>query len=87
MHYGYSLAINEYVDANRLEPADCGLLKVCCPACKQPVSLLETDGHRSLTHVQPFFDDPAFRCDGPADLTPPNRESSTICLSETNAQR
>ena len=40
MHYGYSLAINEYVDANRLEPADCGLLKACCPACKQPVSLL-----------------------------------------------
>lgn len=75
MLFGYSLAINEYVDANRLEHADCGLLKVCCPACKQPVSLLETDGHRSLTHVQPFFDDPAFRCDGPAvDLTLERRE-------------
>ena len=86
MHYGYSLSINEYVDANRLEPADCGLLKVCCPACKQPVSLLETDGHRSLTHVQPFFDDPAFRCDGPADLTPQQREQHNLLVRDKRTE-
>ena len=86
MHYGYSLAINEYVDANRLEPADCGLLKACCPACKQPVSLLETDGHRSLTHVQPFFDDPAFRCDGPADLTPQQREQHNLLVRDKRTE-
>ena len=79
MHFGYSLAINEYVDANRLEPNDCGLLKVCCPACKQPVGLLEVNGHRLLAHVQPFFDDPAFRCDGPAaDLTLEQREQQNL---------
>ncbi len=79
MLFGYSLALNEYVDANRLEPNDCGLLKVCCPACKQPVSLLEVNGHRSLAHVQPFFDDPAFRCDGPvADLTLEQREQQNL---------
>jgi hypothetical protein len=79
MLFGYSLAINEYVDANRLEAADCGLLKVHCPACKQPVSVLEGNGHRSLAHVQPFFDDPAFRCDGPAaDLTLEQREQENL---------
>lgn len=86
MLFGYSLAINEYADANRLEPNDCGLLKVCCPACKQPVGLLEVNGRRSLAHVQQFFDDPAFRCDGPADLTPEQREQHNLLTRDKRTE-
>ena len=59
MLFGYSLVIDEYVDANQLEPADCDLLKVCCPVCMNPVSLIRVDGRADLSHVQAVLDDRA----------------------------
>jgi hypothetical protein len=79
MLFGYSLEIDEYVEANRLQPADCHLLKLCCPVCLKPVGLIEVDGHDSLTHIQGFLDDPAFRCDDRlSDFTLEYREQQNM---------
>jgi hypothetical protein len=75
MLFGYSLIIDEYVDANRLKPTDCDLLKVRCAVCTKPVTLIVEDGHISLAHIQAVFDDPACQCESHlCDFTSDYRE-------------
>jgi len=42
MRSGYSLLVDEYVDATLAEPADCDELRIRCPVCLERV-VLETE--------------------------------------------
>lgn len=46
MKTGYSLLVDEYVEANLAESADCDALRICCPLCQQSV-VLETEAGTS----------------------------------------
>lgn len=53
MHIGYSLLIDEYVNANQVEPDDCELLRIACPVCMKPVELARNHGKAALSHQFP----------------------------------
>lgn len=87
MLFGYSLAIDEYIEASCLQPADCNLLEVCCPVCMKPVVLLDGNGRNSLAHLQPSLEDPVFHCDERlADLTLEYREQQNMQAQRRRAK-
>lgn len=55
MRTGYSLLIDEYVDAALAEPADCDALRICCPVCREPVAQETEAGAPRFRHVAPQF--------------------------------
>jgi len=55
MRTGYSLLVDEYVDASLAEPIDCDALRICCPVCQEPVVLDAEAGAPCLRHAAPLF--------------------------------
>lgn len=55
MRTGYSLLVDEYVDANLAEPADCDALRIRCPVCHEPVALETEVGAPTFRHAAPLF--------------------------------
>lgn len=55
MRTGYSLLVDEYVDANLAEPDDCNALRICCPVCQERVVLEAGAGAPNFRHAAPLF--------------------------------
>jgi len=55
MRTGYSLLVDEYVDANLAEPVDCDALRICCPVCQEPVVLEAEVRTPCFRHATPLF--------------------------------
>ena len=63
MKIGYSLLIDEYVDASVLEQADCELLRICCPVCFEPVDLAQSANGLVLCHTASLLFDGDAQCE------------------------
>jgi hypothetical protein len=61
MRTGYSLLVDEYVDANLAEPVDCKVLRICCPVCQEKVVLETEVGKPRFRHAAPKF--PSFEAE------------------------
>jgi hypothetical protein len=55
MRTGYSLLIDEYVDANLAEPTDCDALRIRCPVCQERVVLETEAGVPCFRHAASLF--------------------------------
>jgi hypothetical protein len=79
VNIGYSLLIDEYIDANQLEPADCELLKVCCPVCLKPVERIQPGRSAALSHVAPAEQQASTPCESRIqDFTLKYREEQNV---------
>jgi hypothetical protein len=52
---GYSLHVDEYVDATLAEPADCDALRIRCPVCQEHVVLETEVGAPCFRRAAPLF--------------------------------
>ena len=55
MKTGYSLLVDEYVEANLAESADCEALRICCPLCQESLVLETEAGARCFQHANASF--------------------------------
>ncbi len=71
MKIAYSLLIDEYVDAVRLEKADEHVLRLSCPVCFKPLALDEAQDGPRLIHAETAGAVPELPCETRAhEFTP-----------------
>lgn len=71
MKVGYSLLIDEYVDAGLVEPPDLGVLRIVCPVCQQTLALGTDSEEPEFRHTAAVDRAHTSRCEFESELLTP----------------